>query len=312
MTQVKNNVISISYKGEPEGDKTPIDSPQEKGIFNSRDGTSLYYETYGKGEPLVLCYGLLCRREHWRHQIQHFSKTHRVIVFDYRGHQFSGFPANDQNMTLEWCANDIADLLKHLEIKKAVFLGHSMGVPVLTQFAGKNPEVLKGLVFICGAVTNPFKDMFYTNRIDKVFLAASRLHDLSPYLMDLIWKKMSEKNRMNYLLTSRLGFNANRSEEQDVLNYMEGVNQTPFRIFNSLMKDYTQFDGKKILPLIRARTLVIAGGNDMVTPVSLQKEISKLLPESELLVIDEGSHNAHTDFPVRVNEAVERFLAELL
>ena len=286
-------------------------SPIEKGIFNARDGTSLYYETFGKGEPLVFCYGLLCRREHWRHQIQHFSKSYRVIAFDYRGHQNSSFPQNDQHMTLEWCANDIEDLVAHLGIEKAVFLGHSMGVPVLTQYAKKNPDVIKAMVFICGAVTNPFKDMFYTHQVDKVFYAASALHEISPYLMNLLWKKLSEKNRMNYLLTTRLGFNASKSEEQDVLNYMEGVNRTPFKIFNSLMKDYTQFDGKKILKKISTKTLVVAGGNDMVTPVNLQKEIAELMSHSELLIVPEGSHNAHTDFPDKVNEAVEKFLKGL-
>ncbi len=308
MEQGKNTVMSDTYK---QGKNASYDTPHEKGLFNTRDHTTLYYEIFGEGKPLILCYGLLCRREHWRHQIKYFSKNYQVITFDYRGHQSSGYPPNDQHMTLSWCARDIEDLMVHLKLENAVLLGHSMGVPVLVNFADFAKDKIRAMVFICGTVSNPFKDMFYTNRLDRVFHFTSRLHDYAPYVMDLVWKKMSEKSRFNYILTSRLGFNATKSEEQDVLNYLEGVNRTPFAIFNSLMKDYTHFDGRKTLPQIHAPVLVIAGGEDMITPASAQEEIAELLPKGELLVISEGSHNAHTDFPVRVNEAITDFLKKI-
>lgn len=308
MEQDKSTLNSSIYNM---GSESVDDTPQEKGLFNTRDHTTLYYEVFGKGKPLILCYGLLCRREHWRHQIKYFAKNYRVITFDYRGHQSSGYPPNDQHMTLGWCARDIEDLMSHLKIEKAVLLGHSMGVPVLVNFAEMAKERIEAMAFICGTVTNPFKEMFYTNRLNQVFHLTSKIHDVAPYVMDLIWKKMSEKNRFNYLLTSRLGFNATKSEEQDVFNYLEGVNRTPFAIFNSLMKDYTQFDGKRILPGIHSPVLVIAGGEDMITPAAQQEEIAELLPKGELLVIPEGSHNAHTDFPVRVNEAITDFLRKI-
>src|SRR5262245_22063647 len=107
-------------------------APGARGLFPARDGTSLYYEVSGEGRPLVFCYGLLCRRDHWRHQLQHFRKRYRIVTFDYRGHNASGTPANDRHMTLEWCARDVEDLMNYLGLEEAVCLGHSLGVPVLT------------------------------------------------------------------------------------------------------------------------------------------------------------------------------------
>src|SRR5207247_1484965 len=51
--------------------------PRERGFFRAEDGTPLFYEVRGEGRPLLLCYGLTCRREHWRHQVAHFTKNYQ-------------------------------------------------------------------------------------------------------------------------------------------------------------------------------------------------------------------------------------------
>ena len=280
----------------------------QRGLFNARDGTSIYYEVQGEGRPLIFCYGLVCRKEHWHHQIDYFSRKYQVITFDYRGHQSSSKPSNDTHLTLDWCARDIQDLMAHLKLTEAVCLGHSMGVPVLTHLARFEPERIKAAVFVCGAVTNPFENMFYSNRLNRVYKAAAKLYDFAPGFMNLVWQKFTEHNRLNYFLTSRLGFNASKAEEKDVLLYMEGVHQTPFSTFQSLMNDYTNFDGTKQLPHIQCPVLVIAGEDDYITPVLLQQEIAKLIPKGELVEIPDGSHNAHMDFPERVNGTINEFL----
>lgn len=283
----------------------------QKGLFNARDGTSIYYEVRGTGRPLVFCYGLVCRREHWHHQIEYFAQRYQVITFDYRAHQFSSRPKNDRNLTLEWCARDVEDLVRHLGIKEIVCLGHSMGVPVITHLSQMLPEVVKGLVFVCGIVTNPFEHMFYSGRMDYVFQAALKVYGNAPSVMNYLWYKFTEKNRLNYFLTSRLGFNASKAEKQDVLLYMEGVNQTPFSTFQALIGDYAQFDGRSLLKKVKVPALVIAGEDDYITPLSLQEEVADLLPLGELVTIPDGSHNAHMDFPERVNGSIDQFLQRI-
>jgi pimeloyl-ACP methyl ester carboxylesterase len=295
-------------KEERKGELEPV--PKVQGIFNSRDGTTLYYEVFGEGKPLLFCYGLLCRREHWHHQLNHFAKKFQVIQFDYRGHQFSSRPQNDRHLTLDWCARDAQDLLDHLKIDSTIVLAHSMGVPVACHLLKMEPRV-RGGIFICGTVTNPFKKMFHSNRMDYVYRASSLLYDLAPGVMNQIWAKFSENNRLNYFLTSRLGFNATRSEEQDVLRYMEGVNQTPYAVFNALMRDYTKFDGRKLLGDIEVPVLVIAGESDVITPMALQEEMAGLLKKGQLVRIPGGSHNAHTDYPRIVNQEIDVFLKGL-
>ena len=51
------------------------------------NGVDLYYELHGdSGEPLVLVHGYTGDISDWRHQLPEFSRTHRVLVLDLRGH----------------------------------------------------------------------------------------------------------------------------------------------------------------------------------------------------------------------------------
>lgn len=282
--------------------------PKKQGVFPARDQTSIFYEVIGQGKPLIFCYGLLCRREHWKHQIEHFSPHYQVITFDYRGHQASMKPANDRNLTLRWCATDVQDLMTHLGLSETVCLGHSMGVPVLTQLAPLETKRLKGLVLICGSVTNPFQNMFFSNRMNGLYEKFAVLYDYAPQLANTLWQRFTEKNRLSYFLTSRFGFNAERVHSQDVEQYIEGVTQTPLSTFQAILRDYSQFDGRPLLKTNKQPTLVIAGEDDCITPVELLEEIASLLPNGKLETIVEGSHNAHMDFPLYVNRLIDDFL----
>ncbi len=283
----------------------------EKGFFNSFDGTSIYYEVAGEGRPIIFCYGLVCRREHWRHQLAYFVNGYKVITFDYRGHHRSALPSNDRNLTLECCAKDVQGLIEHLDLKETVVFGHSMGVPVSAIAGSLCPEKILGLVLICGSVSNPFHGMFYTDRMDKFYQMTSKLFELAPGPVSQIWRRMTEFNRLSFYMTSRLGFNPYLAEERDVLHYMEGVNQTAPVTFFSLLRDYTRLEGRPMLKKLKTPTLVIAGAADFITPMHLQEEMARLLPKGVLEKIPMGSHNAHTDLPEMVNQKIENFLERI-
>ena len=77
------------------------------GYYTAFDGTRIYYEVRGNGQPLVFVYGIGCVINHWHHQIEFFSKTHKVITFDIRGHHKSAPVKNLSNLTMEHLAFDL-------------------------------------------------------------------------------------------------------------------------------------------------------------------------------------------------------------
>lgn len=293
---------------EPKKPEPVLGPPDEYGFLRSDDGTPVYFESRGTGPVLLFCYGLLCRREHWRHQVAFFQKHFRVVMFDYRGHQRSPIPVNDRNLTVDWCTRDAQAVIHRLGITEFAAFGHSLGVPVVAELAVREPERCKAAILICGAVNNPFDQMFFTNRVDRVFEWTSFAFEWFPTVASEAWKRLTVTNPLTYFLTSQLGFNPLTSDKRDVLSYMEGVQQTHPQVFYALLRDYRLNDRRALLPLIQAPTLVVAGDEDCVTPFAVQEEIAALLPNGELERVLEGSHNAHMDFPDQVNSSILEFL----
>ncbi|MBI4404046.1 MAG: alpha/beta hydrolase [Deltaproteobacteria bacterium] len=279
-----------------------------QGFFRSGDGTAIYYESSGEGRPLIFCYGLVCSIDHLHFQIEHFSQRYQVIAFDYRGHHRSSTPQNDRNITLEWCAKDVQGLIRHLGLKEAVCIGHSMGVPISVLLSALEPQVLKGLVLICGSVGNPFKRMFYSDKLNAFYEVVSRLYDAAPEVAMKVWKKLTDQNRLSYFIASKFGFNPTLAEERTIRMYLEGVNQTPVSTFQALLRDYTKFEGARLLPGIQCPALVIAGDKDCITPIDIQEDMCHRIPNAVFSVIPDGSHNALTDLPEVVNGRIDRFL----
>src|SRR4051794_35771504 len=91
---------------------------KEVGAFKSFDGTPIYYESRGSGEPMVFVYGLACLMNHWHHQVHFFSKDHQAVTFDLRGHHKSRPITNAANLTMDAMAKDLLGLLDHLNLKR--------------------------------------------------------------------------------------------------------------------------------------------------------------------------------------------------
>src|SRR5580658_6455398 len=115
------------------------------------NGITMYYEIYGKGEmPLVLIHGGGSTIETSLHYLLPLLAAHRkVIALETQGHGRT----NDRNgpETFEQDADDIAALLRYLEIGKADFLGFSNGGSTVLQIAIRHPDLVDKIIPISGA-----------------------------------------------------------------------------------------------------------------------------------------------------------------
>ena len=104
----------------------------------------LYYTEQGQGTPFVLLHGNGESSDYFSHQIEHFSKTYRVIAVDTRGHGKS--PRGDAPFTLAQFVEDLKQLLDYLELKKIILLGFSDGGNIAMMFTLKYPQYVKKLI----------------------------------------------------------------------------------------------------------------------------------------------------------------------
>lgn len=126
----------------------PKPQPQQSGTLKV-NGTDIYYEMYGEGEPLVLLHGGGSDiHVSFGRGIATLAKHFRVIAFDEQGHGKS--PASSRAFGFENTARDIAESLKQLRIEKAKFIGFSNGATTGMHLAILYPELMTRMVLGSG------------------------------------------------------------------------------------------------------------------------------------------------------------------
>ncbi len=122
-------------------------SPINTGIktIPSSDNVSVCCQVYGNATPaLVFVHGLGCNRTYWDRQVSHFSLKHSVVTIDLPGHGDSG--TNRVKWTIEAFGKDVVSVIKDLDLKSVILIGHSLGGPVITEAASYMRKRVIGLV----------------------------------------------------------------------------------------------------------------------------------------------------------------------
>lgn len=118
----------------------------------SLDGASIHSTVRGKGpKTIVFVHGWTCDETSWAGQVPAFEKDYRVITLDLPGHGKSGSPKNGV-LTTEMFAKAIEAVRLESGAGKIVLVGHSMGTPVIRQYARMYPQNVAALVPVDGVL----------------------------------------------------------------------------------------------------------------------------------------------------------------
>jgi len=114
-------------------------------IWFESGGVRLFAVEHGRGSPVVFLHGGLADHRAALRHLGALAATHRLITPDLRGAGRSHFAGE-----LSWdrWADDVAELLSHLGVERAVVGGVSMGSAVAVRFALRHPERLSALVLM--------------------------------------------------------------------------------------------------------------------------------------------------------------------
>ena len=117
------------------------------------DGAKVHYESYGKGsDAVVFVHGWTCDLTFWRGQAPVYNK-HRALLIDLPGHGQSEKP--EVSYTQERFARAVEAVRVEQKVDKIVLVGHSMGTPVIRQYAHLYPQHVAALVLVDGVVLAP-------------------------------------------------------------------------------------------------------------------------------------------------------------
>ena len=116
-----------------------------------KDGTKLYYNDWGKGQPVVFSHGWPLSADAFEDQMFHLARHgYRCIAHDRRGHGRSSQPWNGNEM--DTYADDLAELVRQLDLKDAIHVGHSTGGGEVARYIGRHGNQRVAKAVLIGAV----------------------------------------------------------------------------------------------------------------------------------------------------------------
>ena len=246
----------------------------------------IFVEDVGSGTPLVLVHGFLGSSDMWIPQIKFFKDDFRVIAPALPG--FGKSSAISSCDSIQCMANSILDSLEKKEVKNFNLLGHSMGGMIVQEIAKIAGE--KVLKLICYG-TGPRGDIpgrFETIDQSRKQLKINGLKDTA-YRIAKTWFIEEEKAKYFYLCE-------------------EAGKQTSAEAADKGLVAMKKWNGIKNLKNIKNETLIVWGDQDRAYNLSQVETLNKNIPNSNLRVIKNCSHNVHLENPDEFNIIVEEFL----
>ncbi|MFD2099334.1 alpha/beta fold hydrolase [Flagellimonas iocasae] len=223
-----------------------------KSGYSEVNGLNMYYEMYGHGKPLVLIHGGGSTiQTTFEKVIPLFAKNRKVIAIELQAHGRT----NDRNAdsSFEQDADDVATLLKNLEIDKVDFFGFSNGGTTTLQIAIRYPQIVNKMVLGSAlAKRNGVPDWFWG------IMEEAKLENM-PEQLKTAYKQVAP--------------NPNGLQTMHDRDAKRMVN------FKGISDD--------LLTSIKAPTLIIIGDKDIITPEHAL-ELHRQIPNSELAIIPGG------------------------
>jgi non-heme chloroperoxidase len=115
------------------------------------DGVEIFYKDWGSGTPIVFSHGWPLSADDWDNQMLYFfHHGFRVIAHDRRGHGRSSQVAHGHDM--DHYADDLAALVRHLDLRGAIHVGHSTGGGEVVRYLGRHGEARAAKAVLIAAV----------------------------------------------------------------------------------------------------------------------------------------------------------------
>ncbi|WP_185850899.1 alpha/beta fold hydrolase [Blattabacterium cuenoti] len=252
---------------------------------------NVYYKKKGNGIPIVFLHGFMESSEIWNDVYELISNKYKVLLIDCPGHGKSLLSKKRETIyTMEEAADSIKTILEKENIKKAVFVGHSMGGYIALALSEKYPEIFLGLCLLHSTAESDTKEkrkkrfqsiklaidhypLFVSSNISKLF---------NPEKLDFFQKK--------FIFLKKIAFS---TTIHSVVSFLRGM---------SIRKDR-----RFLLKTTTFPKLYIIGMYDSILPYKKLREEAKQGYKSFYAEIPTG-HIAPIEDPTKIVNILENFI----
>ncbi|MFG2516556.1 alpha/beta fold hydrolase [Streptomyces sp. NPDC048584] len=251
-----------------------------------------------RGRAVVLAHGFGCDQNMWRLTVPALAEDHRVVLFDYVGAGRSDLTAFSESRyaSLDGYARDVVDVCEALDLRDAVFVGHSVSAMIGVLAARMAPERVGALVMVAPS----------PRYIDEAgYRGGFSAEDIDELLESL------ESNYLGWsaAMAPVIMGNADRPElGEELTNSFCATDPDMARVFAR-----TTFlsDSRDDLRTVTVPTLILECAQDVIAPREVGAFVHRTIADSKLVTLDATGHCPHLSAPEATNEAITDFLARL-
>ena len=269
-------------------------------FITTKDGTQIYYNDWGTGQPVVFSHGWPLSADAFEDQMFFLaSRGYRCIGHDRRGHGRSSQPWHGND--LDTYADDLAELVQQLDLRDAIHVGHSTGGGEVTRYIGRHGTGRVSRAVLIGAIPpvmlksdkNP--GGLPMEAFDQI--RANVLADRSQF-----WKDLS----MPFYGYNRPG--AKISEGVRESFWLQGM-MAGFPASYFCIKAFSETDLTEDLKKVDVPTLIMHGDDDQIVPIADSALLSSKIVKGASLKIYKGApHGLCTTLKDEINKDLLAFI----
>jgi sigma-B regulation protein RsbQ len=250
----------------------------------------------GRGQhTMIFAHGYGCDQAMWRFVAPAFAGDYRLVLFDHVGAGRSDLAAYrpEKYAQLQGYADDLLEICAELDIRRGVFVGHSVSAMIGVLAAIKEPERFARLVLI-GPSPRYIDDDGYTGGFTREDIVG---------LLDF-----QDSNYLGWSSSLAPTIMGNGDRPELATELADSFCRTDPAIAKQFAAVTFLSDNRADLPKVRTPSLILQCREDAIAPPVVGAYVQRHLAESELVTLDATGHCPHLSAPAATIAAMRHFL----
>ncbi len=252
--------------------------------FATLNGVRVHYTVSGKGRPIILMHGWGCNTA----TLASVERTALAAGCKVYNIDFPGFGLSPEPPVV-WGVEEytrvVEDLVSHEGIERPMLLGHSFGGRVGILYSSRHDDVAK-LILVDAAGVKPKRTLTYYRKV--------YTFKMMKWLMYFFIGRENTRMRLDRMRAKR--------------GSSDYASATPR--MRAILSKVVNEDLRKVMPSVKAPTLLIWGENDTATPMDQARTIARLIPGAGLVSFPGAGHYSFLDQPAKFASVLTSFLSD--
>ena len=247
------------------------------------------------GQPMVFAHGFGCDQNMWRHVAPAFEDDHRIVLFDVVGMGGSDVTAwsAERYASLDAYADDVLDILRSLDLRDVVFVGHSVSAMIGVLAAVREPDRFSKLVLV-GPSPRYIDEDGYVGGFAR--------GDIDELLRSL------DSNYLGWSSGMAPVIMGNPDQPELGQELTDSFCRTDPTIASAFARVTFLSDTREELALVTVPTLVLQCSDDVIASDAVGEYVAAQIPSSTFVRMRATGHCPNLSAPAETIDAIRRFL----